>query len=497
MIFTAPLALLGLLALPALYFLLRLTPPAAKRIAFPPVALLFGLAPDERTLLRMPIWLLLVRLLAAALVIVGLAGPTLHPAPVLPGAGPVLLVIDNGWAAAADWADRLAAGRQIIAAASQADRGVAIMVTARDDTGAVPRIEGVMTAAQAAQMLAALQPQPWSVDREGAAVALEGATESTRIYLADGITDGAGFKEFMNELRPERIIGGSAAPPLLLPPTLDGNGNLVAHVTIPAANLAVLAQTASGGMLARVDFSRSGDATIELPLAVSNQITQLRLNGTPSAGGTFLLDGGTHAVLIGLAADSGTAETPFLGALFFVGRALPVGAHVITGDLSTLIADKVSVIILADAPLTQAQQQIAQKWIFKGGEIIRFAGPITAAEPDPLNPDTLLAGERRLGGALTWATPQNLAPFKVASPLAGLPIDADASVSRQILADPTSLDPNTVWATLADGTPLVLGKSMGKGLLVAILTTANTEWGGGGGGPIWRLQEFIRRCWAG
>jgi len=40
MMFAAPWVLLGLLALPGLYFLLRVTPPAARRIAFPPVSLL-------------------------------------------------------------------------------------------------------------------------------------------------------------------------------------------------------------------------------------------------------------------------------------------------------------------------------------------------------------------------------------------------------------------------------------------------------------------------
>ena len=40
----APFALLALLLLPGLWWLLRLTPPAPKRIAFPPVRFLAGLA---------------------------------------------------------------------------------------------------------------------------------------------------------------------------------------------------------------------------------------------------------------------------------------------------------------------------------------------------------------------------------------------------------------------------------------------------------------------
>jgi hypothetical protein len=468
--------LLGLAVLPGLYFLLRLTPPAASRIAFPPLALLRGLAPAERTPHRMPLWLLLLRMLAVALVIFGLAGPALHPPPALPGTGPVLLVIDNGWAAAAGWPARLQAAKQIIAAAELADRPVAILATARDASNAAPQIQGVMPAATAAQMVAALQPQPWPVDRAGATAALRGAVESSRIYLADGITDGPGFGDFMDVLHADRIIAPPAQAKLLLAPSLDARGSLVAHITAASANPPVLAQTAAGDVLANVAFSKSGNAVINLPLALSNRVTELRLDAAPSAGSVFLLDSNGHAVSIGLSASSTSAETPFLGLLYFTSRALPPGNQIVTGDLATLMAEKASVIVLADVPLTATQQQTARRWIAGGGVIIRFAGPLTADTPDTLAPDPLLAGDRRLGGALTWTTPQALAPFPAASPLAGLPSSGDATVTRQVLADPTRLDAATVWATLADGTPLVLGRSIGKGFLVAVLTTANADW---------------------
>ncbi|HEX7389731.1 MAG TPA: BatA domain-containing protein, partial [Acidiphilium sp.] len=99
--FAAPVVLVGLLILPALYFLLRATPPAPRRQIFPPLRLLRGIAPTERSPARLPLWLLILRLFAAALVIVGFAGPEIVPPRILPGAGPILLAIDNGWAAAA------------------------------------------------------------------------------------------------------------------------------------------------------------------------------------------------------------------------------------------------------------------------------------------------------------------------------------------------------------------------------------------------------------
>ncbi|KKM70275.1 hypothetical protein LCGC14_1442330, partial [marine sediment metagenome] len=59
--FTAPWLLLGLLALPILWILLRAVPPAPVRRLFPGVALLLGLDDDAQESDRTPWWLLLLR----------------------------------------------------------------------------------------------------------------------------------------------------------------------------------------------------------------------------------------------------------------------------------------------------------------------------------------------------------------------------------------------------------------------------------------------------
>jgi hypothetical protein len=476
MIFTAPLVLLGLAALPGLFLLLRLTPPAARRVLFPPLALLRGLQAEERTPQRMPWWLLLLRLLAAALVIIGLAGPSLNPPPALPGTGPVLLVADNGWASAENWGAARAAALQVIAAADQAGRGVALLATARNAANQAPRIAGVMTAAAARQVVQALQPEPWPVDRAGAAMALRSVQGFTRVYIADGITDGPGFRAFMAALHPDRILSDGVTARLLLPPTLSPNGQMVAHLAAGPPGSAVLAETAGGGVLARASFDGNGDAVIDLPLALSARVAKLVLDGPGSAGGTVLLDGAAHAALVGLAAGSSDAQAAYLGALFFVRQALPAGTQILTGDVQRLIDGKAGAIILADAPLNAAQSAALQGWMAQGGVLIRFAGPLTADVPDGLSPDPLLAGDRRLGGALTWTSPQRLAAFGGATPFAGLTTDPAVTVARQMLADPTQLDAGDVWASLQDGTPLVLGRAEGRGFLVTVLTTANADW---------------------
>lgn len=77
--FGAPWLLAALAALPVLWLILRAVPPAPVRRRFPGVALLLGLKDDESVSDRTPWWLLLLRIVAVAAIIVGLAQPVLNP----------------------------------------------------------------------------------------------------------------------------------------------------------------------------------------------------------------------------------------------------------------------------------------------------------------------------------------------------------------------------------------------------------------------------------
>ncbi|MBV9912156.1 MAG: BatA domain-containing protein, partial [Sinobacteraceae bacterium] len=117
--FGAPWILAGLAVLPAIWWLLRITPPAPQRVPFPPLALLRGLSAREETPARTPWWLLLLRLIVAVLIIAALAEPIWGAAPAEHGSGPLVLFVDNGWTAAHAWADRRAAMSDALTAASR------------------------------------------------------------------------------------------------------------------------------------------------------------------------------------------------------------------------------------------------------------------------------------------------------------------------------------------------------------------------------------------
>ena len=103
----APWALAGLVALPILWWLLRITPPRPKQAIFPPLRLLLAIKKPEETPAHTPLWLLLLRLAVAALAIAALAEPLLNPDRARLASGPLVLVIDDGWTAAPRWRERM------------------------------------------------------------------------------------------------------------------------------------------------------------------------------------------------------------------------------------------------------------------------------------------------------------------------------------------------------------------------------------------------------
>jgi Aerotolerance regulator N-terminal len=179
--FATPWLLWTLAALPLLWLLLRAIPPAPIRRRFPGVALLLGLTDQDRQAERTPWWLLALRMAAAALMILGFAGPVLNPEP---GAGsdrPLLVIVDGGWAEAQDWATRQAQATEVVARAGRDGRTVAL-IRLSDAPGEI----AFQAADAVAARLPGLEPHPWLPDPARWAGALpEGGFDS--YWLADGI----------------------------------------------------------------------------------------------------------------------------------------------------------------------------------------------------------------------------------------------------------------------------------------------------------------------
>ncbi|MFO1061518.1 MAG: DUF4159 domain-containing protein [Dongiaceae bacterium] len=493
--FAAPWLLLGLVVLPALWWLLRLLPPAPRRLRFPAIALLFDLRPREETPDRTPPWLILLRILLAALVILALAHPLLNAAGGPGGGGPLLLVIDDGWAAAPHWSLRLQAADQLLAEAERAGRPVALVATAPRAEGAVA-VAGPMSPAEARRQLRILVPSPWPVDRAAAAAAIgrqpwpEGASA---VWISDGL---AGSPPEGDRALAERLLGlggltvmresGGRLARLLLPPTIDQAGAMLhlrrADGGAPET-VAVRAVGEDGRLVTRQELRFDAgetalDRKLDLPLELRNRVARLSLEGEESAAATVLLDERWRQRPVGLVSGAGENEAqPLLSDTYYLDRALGPYSEIRRGNPLQLLKRQLAVMVLADVGALSPEESTALKsWIEHGGVLVRFAGERLAQNADNLLPVRLRAGDRTLGGAMSWSKPAHLAPFPEKSPFAGLAIPPDVLVQRQVLAEPEPDLGGKSWARLSDGTPLVTAEHRGEGWLVLVHTTANAEW---------------------
>jgi hypothetical protein len=497
--FLQPWILAALAALPAIWWLLRLTPPSPQLVVFPPTRLLKDLKSTEETPAHSPWWLTALRMLLAALIILALARPVLNPdRQTFTGSGPVLLVIDNGWASATHWPERREA---IESAIDRAGRDGLTVVLAPTTPG--QPVSDPLSPDQARER-GGLAPEPYAPDRAALAATLEkelgGKTDFSVLWLTDGLDYGEG-EDFAATLRK---LAGSTGSFAVLRPENDSAALALGHASGDGGELtarvlsgvdgprsgAAKALTGRGEPLGEAAFTipegaREATTRFDLPLEIRNQVARIEIAGERSAGAVYLLDARSQWHRVGIVSgESREAAQPLLSPLYYVQRALSPYADVVTpseGNVANavheLIAQKVSTIVLADiGKLVAGTQEELGAWLKSGGVLIRFAGPRLEQGGDELLPAALRRGGRSLGGSLSWSTPQPLAPFDEKSPFRGLAVPDDVKVNRQVLADPTVASDAEVWATLADGTPLVTALKQGQGYIVLFHVTANSDW---------------------
>jgi hypothetical protein len=496
--FAQPLVLLGLLSLPILWWLLRLVPPRPKRINFPPTRLLFEIAPKEETPSHTPWWLTLLRLSLAALVIFAAAGPLWNP-PVATStrAAPLLILLDDGWAAASTWDARLRTADELIARAEADNRGVAVLPLSETTRDISLQIAGA-----ARIQVKQIKPKPHGVDRNEALPLIERflkqSPEVELIWLSDGVDTGTGatFIEGLKRTvanRPLTIVEGGIGTAH----ALAGADNAAGALTVKVLR----AQTNGGdtGMVNAIDLKglplgeapftfksgeRETEAVIDLPVEIRNDVARLEIAGERSSGAVQLLDKRWRRRTVGIVSGSAADRSqPLLGATYYLSRALNPFADIRLAEgvgpaeaANRFLGQQLPMLILADVGNVAESIDRLNKWVDNGGVLVRFAGPHLAAADDALVPVKLRRGGRILGGSLSWDKPQQLAAFSRDGPFNGMTVPKDVTVTRQVLAEPDSQLTDRTWATLADGTPLVTAQRRGKGVIVLFHVTADTRW---------------------
>ncbi len=497
--FASPLLLTALLSLPVIWWLLRLTPPRPQQEVFPPTRILARLREKEETPAQSPWWLTLLRLTMAALAILAMAGPILNPQQsTLSGEGPILIVIDDGWASASDWDSRRNTANAILADARESGRSIALISTTQR-----PGWDGEIKAPeQALEQLLAAEARPMEPDHASAAQQVTAIAESRAfediIFLSDGLEreGSANLNSSLTASGSNLNVFSSDTELLYAIETVSNEprqmiGTLIRTEQTTPAELELLAKDEKGLTIAqtRVVFaagSQRAEFMFDEPVELRNQIARLETAANRNAASVQLLDESNRRRLVGLISGEAFDQSqPLLSPLYYISRALEPFSDLrrsddanVTASVPDLVNQGVNTIILADVgTISEAATRRLKEWVESGGLLIRFSGPRLGAAPTrDLLPVEIRPGDRRLGGALSWETPKPLAPFDPESPFFGLEAPRDVLVNKQLLALQEADLERKTWAVLEDGTPLVTADKQGAGWIVLFHVGSDTQW---------------------
>ena len=480
--FLAPLTLLGLLVLPIIWWLLRVTPPSPKKEAFPPLRILKDVVTEEETPDSTPWWLLLFRILMGAIIAIALARPILQQAEGIT-TRPLTLVIDDGWDAAPNWSNVIREAEAKVADARRKNMDVLLLTTTQPAAN-----PSFVPAEDAMRAVKALRPKALPPQREKAAKALQSTdlSGSDAVWLASGVDFGksgilgTALKSTSKTTRLDPLADTSILMPGETRETPDGFKSVWHRTSASGLRSAeIVASGKDGRVIGRADISfapgaKRAEAEFKLPSELRSRVSQIRANGVASAGAVKLLDDSWGRPLIGVMTPAKDSSSPLLSEPFYAKTALAPYADIFEGTIEDLLPLSPSVIIMPDIARTVNDE--VKDYVETGGLLIRFAGEKLAERPDSLLPVLLRGGGRALGGALTWEDPQRLAAFTSESPFFGLAIPEDITVRRQVMAEPGTETDTRTWARLEDGSPIVTSSTKGLGRLVLFHVTAGPDW---------------------
>ena len=465
--FLAPLVLLGLLTLPIVWWILRISPPKPREQIFPPLRILEGVQAEEETPAGTPLWLLVFRLLMVALVALALAQPIITSQQTETQSRPTLM-IDQSVFSAPVWEDIVDEAERLTRNAQRNNLEVSLITSEDKPLGFRPAREAMET-------LKSLQPV--SYISEFNAPKVEAGSD---VYV---LTSG------LSTLPEQRFPKGATifkpdVQSIILPSDIRETAqgfdmDWVRPSTATPASHTIEALGSGGGVIAAeaLTFGPGADlATVSfnLPAQLRSRVARLRPSGVRSAASIKLLDDSFGRPLVGVLRANADTSSPLLTEPFYAKQALLPFADVFEGDQDTLLALKPSILVMPDSQ--RSDDEPVKKFVEEGGILIRFAGPRVAKTPDTLLPVALRIGNRAIGGALAWESPQKLAPFSNETPFAGLDVPDDVTVSKQVMAEPGIETDTRTWARLEDGSPIVTTAPLGQGRIILFHVTAGPEW---------------------
>ncbi|OUR77825.1 hypothetical protein A9Q83_09940 [Alphaproteobacteria bacterium 46_93_T64] len=494
--FVNPWILAALFGLPLLYWLIKISPPTPKTVAFSAVYFLLRLKQKEETTTSIPWWLLVLRMCIAALIIIALAEPRLNPSTTVKGDGPAVIFIDNSWAAAPSWNEFETRLKNLLMDMKEQQRMVYLLPLSANPNNKQLKLQAVRPELAMDQMLA-FKPTSVPMQRLQIQDLLDQFRQMEKVsfyWLSDALVSSDLAHKTQNvfyslgEIGPLTIYSDTNRdfPFTIGSPDFDGKNTVIPVVRVEGSTNGtgtLIARGRGGKILAQNNFEfenkqLQATVTITLPTQVRNDVTSLEIVDSNSAASRYLMDHRHQRRKLGLISDQqSTPVQAFLRENHYLEKALLPFFDLQKAPLADLLKSDNSLIVMGDVgSYSKKQTKEIKQWINKGGVLVRFAGPKLANSQTTLTPVRLRSGSRNLDGSISWSKPAPIGKMPKNSPFSTLSVPADITIKKQVLAVPSIELGRKTWAQLADGTPLVTADQWGEGTIILFHTTATTKW---------------------
>lgn len=503
--FLNPWVLSFLVLLPVIWFLLRVTPPPASVIALSTARFLQGLVAQSKTPSKTPWWILLLRILILALIIVALSRPILNKTDLLNLQGvnynSVRVVVENGRQSALNWTKIKDNAENILNQAQRDNLEVWICVTAlRQSAGGVSDYcKEAMTATDALAFVKGIEPLPWDSEYNKALKSLMEISpeHSVVTYFMGSGTRSQGFDEFVSMLQ----SGGSLR--YFMPEKQDMPAMLVVqndsiykkinmHVQdslkeSESRSFDLIVLSEDGKIIDSVKASSEEEIIINIPDEYSSKVKSAKISGFNSAQAVhYFADSANAGKKVVIVTGNKENSVSLLEGERYLEKAFESFTNAVkTENITDAINLNPSVIVIhKQGVLGFSDYEYLIDWIESGGTFVSFADQDLIADYrvnkelyDMILPVSLINDSRAMNGVLAWGEPAEFSEFSKSSPFYGIEINDMIKVRKQVLADPSDSQLNEkIWARLADNTPLVTASAKGAGITVLFHTTAGPDW---------------------
>jgi len=485
----SPEYLWALLAVPMLWWLLRLIPPDAVRRRFPSLRLLQNLPRLRPQTAFTPFWLLILRGIIMLLFVFAFAAPIWSDGDMdlPPPDQPIILLFDNCWAAVPNFQAMEEKALSILDPLPP-EQNIAVLVAC--PTGADPLIsQGVVPVPRARALIRHIKPSDEIADWPRilrALQTLELAPIANITLISSGLMYHDDLARLLQELAAYDQASIALPPeihlPVILSATTDGqqvHAEVLRFTDIGTSLYDIIARDKNGYTLALdkiqiPDGARSQSLTLSIPPEALREILTLGIPGMGMLAQLFW-QAPEIPTRIGLVAND--IVNSFTNPNRYINAALADKTQLVIDGWPALLGQDLSVIISAVPELPPEHLNAIAEWLQQGGRLIRFAGSYL-----PLNADRLLPSQpveilHHSNEQFLYPEPLSLAVFPLDSPFQNLRIASPPQFYQNWLMNTADLARTRIWANYGDQTPMVLSKPIGEGESI-LITTPPTPSGG-------------------